>query len=201
MTPSQIQVLIDNLRQQTAANSITPIMLANILTALNENSAPSQAEPETPAGMLSGGMNWFFGHLCQATTTAGMECPLTTDDNECSMQTGNIVDIPTNDTDEPLVRALQTCFVEVSGFITLKVNDSYTADRIIEMYKFDTEGERTELAFNAVHFTGNTQIFSVPINYKCLMTTGETLHLTHFSSSGSSIISYNSMIYITATPV
>ncbi len=197
MTQSQIQVLINTLRDQTAANSITPLMLANILTALNENSTPA----ETPAGLLSGGMNWFFGHLCQANTTAGMECPLTTDDNECSMNTGNIVDITTNDTDEPLLRAVKHCFVEVSGFITLKVNDSYTADRIIEIYKFDTEGERTELAFNAVHFTGNTQIFSVPINYKTVMMAGETLHLTHFSSSGSSIISYNSMIYLTATPV
>jgi hypothetical protein len=98
MTQSQIQVLINNLRDQTAANSITPLMLANILTALNENSTPA----ETSAGLLSGGMNWFFGHLCQANTTAGMECPLTTDDNECSMNTGNIVDITTNDTDEPL---------------------------------------------------------------------------------------------------
>ena len=197
MDKSTITSLINALANQTAANSITPQSLANILTALNENSTPA----ETPAGLLSGGMNWFFGHLFQANTTAGMECPLTTDDNECSMNVGSIIDITTNDTDEPLLRAVKHCFVEVSGFITLKVNDTYTADRIIEMYIIDTEGERTELAFNAVHFTGNTQIFSVPINYKCFLGVGETLHLTHFSSSGSSIISYNSMIYITATPV
>jgi hypothetical protein len=117
------------------------------------------------------------------------------------MNTGNIVDITTNDTDEPLLRAVKHCFVEVSGFITLKVNDSYTADRIIEMYKFDTEGERTELAFNAVHFTGNTQIFSVPINYMCFLNPGETVHLTHFSSNGTSNISANSTLYIKATPI
>ena len=197
MTPSQIQVLINNLRDQTAANSITPLMLANILTALNENSTPA----ETPAGLLSGGMNWFFGHLFQANTTAGMECPLTTDDNECSMNVGSIIDITTNDTDEPLLRAVKHCFVEVSGFITLKVNDTYTADRIIEMYIIDTEGERTELAFNAVHFTGNTQIFSVPINYMCFLDPGETVHLTHFSSNGTSNISANSTLYIKATPI
>ncbi len=197
MTPSQIQVLINNLRDQTAANSITPLMLANILTALNENSTPA----ETPAGLLSGGMNWFFGHLFQANTTAGMECPLTTDDNECSMNVGSIIDITTNDTDEPLLRAVKNCFVEVSGFITLKVNDSYTADRIIQIYKYDTEGERTQIAMNAVHFTGTTQIFSVPINYMCFLDPGETVHLTHFSSNGTSNISANSTLYIKATPI
>lgn len=35
MTTTQIQTLIENLRQQTAANSITPTMVANILTELN----------------------------------------------------------------------------------------------------------------------------------------------------------------------
>lgn len=198
MTQSQIQILINTLRDQTAANSITPTMLANILTALNENATPSESPS---SGIDTNQINWFFGHLCQCNTTAGMECPLTTDDGECSTITGSIIAVTTNDTDEPLLRAVKTCLVEVSGFITLKVNDTYTADRIIEMYKFDTEGERTELAFNTVHFSGTTQIFSVPINYKCLMLVGETLHLTHYSSSGSSNISANSMIYIKATPV
>ena len=36
MNKTQIQSLIENLRMQTAANSITPNMLANILTALND---------------------------------------------------------------------------------------------------------------------------------------------------------------------
>lgn len=197
MTPSQIQVLINNLRDQTAANSITPLMLANILTALNENSTPA----ETPAGLLSGGMNWFFGHLFQANTTAGMECPLTTDDTDCSSICGSVIDITTNDSDEPLLRCVSRCLVEITGFVTLKVNDSYTADRIIQLYKYDTEGERTQIAMNAVHFTGTTQIFSVPINYMCFLDPGETVHLTHFSSNGTSNISANSTLYIKATPI
>ena len=39
MNKTQIQALIENLRIQTAANSITPTMLANILTELNNNAA------------------------------------------------------------------------------------------------------------------------------------------------------------------
>jgi len=39
MNKTQIQSLIEVLRMQTAANSITPNMLANILTELNNNSA------------------------------------------------------------------------------------------------------------------------------------------------------------------
>lgn len=39
MNKTQIQSLIENLRIQTAANSITPNMLANILTELNNNAA------------------------------------------------------------------------------------------------------------------------------------------------------------------
>jgi hypothetical protein len=54
---------------------------------------------------------------------------------------------------------------------------------------------------NAVHFTGTTQIFSVPINYMCFLDPGETVHLTHFSSNGTSNISANSTLYIKATPI
>lgn len=39
MNTTQIQSLIENLRQQTAANSITPTMVANILTELNNTLA------------------------------------------------------------------------------------------------------------------------------------------------------------------
>ena len=44
MNKTQIQSLIENLRMQTAANSITPNMLANILTELNNNAAANQQQ-------------------------------------------------------------------------------------------------------------------------------------------------------------
>ena len=146
-------------------------------------------------------MNWFFGHVCQLNTTAAVECPIVTDDTDCSSICGSVIDITTNDSDEPLLRCVSHCLVEITGFVTLKVNDSYTADRIIQIYKYDTEGERTQIAMNAVHFTGTTQIFSVPINYMCFLDPGETVHLTHFSSNGTSNISANSTLYIKATPI
>ena len=47
MNKTQIQSLIENLRMQTAANSITPNMLANILTELNNNSASTTPQSDT----------------------------------------------------------------------------------------------------------------------------------------------------------
>lgn len=47
MNKTQIQSLIENLRMQTAANSITPTMLANILTELNNNSASTTPQSDT----------------------------------------------------------------------------------------------------------------------------------------------------------
>ena len=46
MNKTQIQSLIENLRIQTAANSITPNMLANILTELNENADNSNTQSQ-----------------------------------------------------------------------------------------------------------------------------------------------------------
>ena len=200
MDKSTITNLINALASQTAANSITPQTLATILHAINENTGTSEGSSGGGSSHVSTGMNWFFGHVCQLNTTAAEECPIVLDDGDCSSVTGNIISITTNDSDEPLLRAVVPCLVEVHGFITLKVNDSYTADRIIQLYKYDTEGERTAIATNAVHFTGTTQIFSVPVNYMVFMLADETLHLSHFSSNGSSNISVNSSIFIKATP-
>ena len=199
MDKQTITNLINALAGQTAANSITPQTLATILHAINENTGTGGSSGGS--GSASAGRNWFFGHTCQLNTTAAVECPIVLDDADCSSVTGSVIAITTNDSDEPLLRAVVGCLVEVHGFITLKVNDSYTADRIIQLYKYDTEGERTAISTNAVHFTGTTQIFSVPINYLTFMSAGETLHLTHFSSNGSSNISVNSSIFIKATPV
>ena len=198
MTQSAITTLINTLASQTTANSITPQMLAAILHAINEN---TMSGGSSGGGSLPNTVNWFFGHTCQLNTTAAVECPIVLDDGDCSSVTGSIIGITTNDSDEPLLRAVVGCFVEIVGYVTLKVNDTYTADRIIQLYKYDTEGERTAISTNAVHFTGTTQIFSVPVNYMIFMSPGETLHLTHFSSNGSSNISVNSSIFIKATPV
>ena len=47
MNKTQIQNLIENLRMQTAANSITPNILANILTELNNASGEKLTQPPT----------------------------------------------------------------------------------------------------------------------------------------------------------
>jgi hypothetical protein len=201
MDKSTITNLINALANQTAANSITPQSLANILHAINENTGNGGGGSSGGGSSLPLGLNWFFGHTCQLNTTAAVECPIVTDDTDCSSVTGSLIAVTTNDSDEPLVRGVSPCLVEITGYVTLKVNESYTADRIIQIYKYDTEGERTQIAMNAVHFTGTTQIFSVPINYMCFLDPGETVHLTHFSSNGTSNISANSTLYIKATPI
>jgi len=47
MTTTQIQNLIENLRQQTAENSITPTMVANILTEINSALAASMKNDQS----------------------------------------------------------------------------------------------------------------------------------------------------------
>lgn len=201
MDKTTITNLINVMAGQTAANSITPQTLATILHAINENTGTGGGGSSGGGGGLPLGMNWFFGHMCQLNSTAAVECPIVPDDTDCSSVTGSLIAVTTNDSDEPLVRGVSPCLVEITGYVTLKVNESYTADRIIQIYKYDTEGERTQIATNAVHFTGTTQIFSVPVNYMCFLNPNETIHLTHFSSNGSSNISANSTIYIKATPI
>ena len=142
MDKSTITNLINALANQTAANSITPQSLANILHAINENTGNGGGGSSGGGSSLPLGLNWFFGHTCQLNTTAAVECPIVTDDTDCSSVTGTVIDITTNDSDEPLLRCVSRCLVEITGYVTLKVNDSYTADRIIQIYKYDTEGER-----------------------------------------------------------
>lgn len=210
MTKDEITSLIHSLANQTAANSITPMALATILFAMNENieekstsAGGTTAQPTVGDGIYERGGNieYFFGHTVQRTTTPALESSIVLDDDTYSMMTGRIVSINTNDEDAPMVQAVVPCLVEVTGYLTVKANESYTSDRIFRMFKIDDEGERIDGQTNIVHFTGTTQIFSVPINYMAFMFPGETLHLTTFSSSGTTTISANSYLNIKAVPI
>ena len=210
MTKDEITSLIHSLANQTAANSITPMALAKILFAMNENieekstsAGGTTVQPTSGEFMYQrgGNIDYFFGHTVQKTTTAAVESSIVLDDDTYSMMTGRIVSINTNDEDAPMVQAVVPCLVEVTGYLTVKANESYTSDRIFRMFKIDDEGERIDGQTNIVHFTGTTQIFSVPINYMAFLFPGETLHLTTFSSSGTTTISSNSFLNIKAVPI
>lgn len=208
MTKNEIVNLITALNNQTAANSITPQMVANILWNIvavipDQSTGGTTVQPSTGEFMYDRGKNieYFFGHTVQRTTTPALESSIVLDDDTYSMMTGRIVSINTNDEDAPMVQAVVPCLVEVTGYLTVKANESYTSDRIFRMFKMDDEGERIDGQTNIVHFTGTTQIFSVPINYMAFMFPGETLHLTTFSSSGTTTISSNSYLNIKAVPI
>lgn len=212
MTKNEILNLITVLNAQTAANSITPQMVANILwnivAVIPDQPAGGTTVPSTGGTSSSDFMyerakniEYFFGHTVQRTTTPALESSIVLDDDTYSMMTGRIVSINTNDEDAPMVQAVVPCLVEVTGYLTVKANESYTSDRIFRMFKMDDEGERVDGQTNIVHFTGTTQIFSVPINYMAFLFPGETLHLTTFSSSGTTTISSNSWLNIKAVPV
>ena len=106
MDKSTITSLINALANQTAANSITPQSLANILHAINENTGNGGGGSSGGGSSLPLGLNWFFGHVCQLTTTAAVECPIVTDDTDCSSICGSVIDITTNDSDEPPLRCV-----------------------------------------------------------------------------------------------
>ena len=208
MTKNEIQNLITALSAQTAANSITPQMVANILQGIvevipDQSAGGTTVQPSTSEFMYDRAKNieYFFGHTVQRTTTPAVESSIVLDDDTYSMMTGRIASINTNSDDDPMLQAIVPCLVEVTGYLTVKANESYTSDRIFRMFKMDDEGERVDGQTNIVHFTGTTQIFSVPINYMAFLFPGETLHLTTFSSSGTTTISANSFLNIKAVPV
>ena len=205
MDKSQIKSLITALSNQTAANSITPQMVANILQGIVEVIPDEKTTTQPTSGEFmyqrGGNIDYFFGHTVQKTTTAAVESSIVLDDDTYSMMTGRIASINTNSEDDPMVKAVVPCLVEVTGYLTVKANESYTSDRIFRMFKMDQEGERVDGQINIVHFTGTTQIFSVPINYMAFLFPGETLHLTTFSSSGTTTISSNSFLNIKAVPI
>ena len=193
MSSQEITNLITALANQTEESSITPTSLADILQALLDFAAKS-----------SGGFsacNYFFGTLCNVTTTAGTEVELTNYDGDSASVTGNIIRLNDSDATEPFLTAQVDCLVEMTGYITLKCVDTYSSDRVINIYVVDADAEKVYRQVNTVHFTGTTQIFSVPIAYSARLAAGDILHLTHYSSAGTSLISAQSWINLKATPL
>ena len=71
---------------------------------------------------------------------------------------------------------------------------------LLRWFRLDEDGERYAGAVITTHFTGTTQIFSVPVSYSVHMDAGDTLNLVHYSSTGSTNISANSSLFIKVTP-
>ena len=71
---------------------------------------------------------------------------------------------------------------------------------LLRWFRLDEKGERYAGAVITTHFTGTTQIFSVPVSYSVHMDAGDTLNLVHYSSTGSTNISANSSLFIKLTP-
>lgn len=204
MTKNEIQNLITTLSNQTQPNSITPTMVADILRNIVNvipNDSASGASSEESICQRGKNIEFFFGHTIKSTSTTAVECSIVLDDDTLQFIIGQIVDISTNDDSSPLVKAIQPCLVEITGYLTVQADGSYTSDRIFQMYKIDEDGERVDGQVNAVHFTDTAQVFSVPINYMAFMFSGETLHLTTYTSSGTTTISANSWLNIKAVPV
>ncbi len=205
MTKNEIQTLITALGNQTQPKSITPTMMADILRNI-VNVIPS----DSPTGASSSaeyvyqrGQNieFFFGHTVKSSSTTAVACPIVLDDDTLQCITGQIVDISTNDDSSPMVKAIQPCLVEITGYLTVQAAGDCSSNRIFQMYKTDENGERADVQVNAVHFTDTTQVFSVPINYMAFLFAGETLHLTTYTSSGTTTISANSWLNIKAVLV
>lgn len=204
MTKDEIQNLITALSNQSAANSITPAMLANILKEMNDKIGDSDPLTSTPVQLPSYSaypVNWFMGHLYSKISSPTVEEEICVSDDDTDQNYGSLIDINDCDESKPLVRAVRDCWVEITGFITMRAMDSYTADRILRMYIINSDGERVNAQVNTVHFTGTTQIFSVPICYMARLWKNEILHLTHYSSSGTTSISANSWLNIKAYPM
>lgn len=71
---------------------------------------------------------------------------------------------------------------------------------LLRWFRLEGDGERYAGAVTTTHFTGTTQIFSVPVSFSVKMDAGDTLNLVHYSSTGSTNISTNSSLFIKVTP-
>ena len=70
----------------------------------------------------------------------------------------------------------------------------------LRWFRLDEDGERYAGAVITTHFTGTTQIFSVPVSSSVELEAGATLNPVHYSSTGSTNISANSSLFIKVTP-
>ncbi len=191
MSVANINTLIQNLRSQTAVNSVSPDSLGSILQAITD-------EIERTAGLVhnaQSGMFWF-GKIKGATIEGATETELVAED----------VDYRTVDScieisyeEGPIIRATRECIVHVTGQIGLQPIGSYASDRVLRWFKLDSDGERYADSIMTTHFTGTTQIFNVPIDYSCILFEGQTLHLVAYCSSAHQTqVSENSRLNIQA---
>lgn len=194
--------MITIFRATTVDRSITPDSLGAILQKIVD-AIPEKAETPTTPAIPSGSSyaEYCFGTLSQLVTSATVEQTLMFDTVAYRTSNPKLATFHTKGEDGPLLTAQQPCIVEVRGFVTMRATDSYTADRILRWFRLDEDGERYAGAIITTHFTGTTQIFSVPVSYSVKMDAGDTLSLVHYSSSGTTSISANSSIYFKVIPV
>ena len=194
MSQQSLTALITNLRTQTEANSITPEILGNVLQQMVTEIGNVEA-----AQVAARDGEFFFGGIAGVRVAGATETELHIDSSKVDYNTLRALISVGQSDGSPIITALRDCIVQITGQVNLQPAGSYTSDRVLRWFKYDSEGERYADCVMTTHFTGTTQIFNVPINYSCLMTAGESLHLTAFASgSNESIISENSRINIHA---
>ena len=194
MSQQSLTALITNLRTQTEANSITPEILGNVLQQMVTEIGNVEA-----AQVAARDGEFFFGGIAGVRVAGATETELHIDSSKVDYNTLRALISVGQSDGVPIITALRDCIVQITGQVNLQPAGSYTSDRVLRWFKYDSEGERYADCVMTTHFTGTTQIFNVPINYSCLMTAGESLHLTAFASgSNESIISENSRINIHA---
>lgn len=187
MSYSTVKSKIDALRAKTTANSITPESLGSILQdILDEQSTGSQRKED-----------FLFANIQGLTVEGSVETELHVG-SDIDYQTNNhLLRLGNAGQNEPIFVASQSCIVQITGQISLQPISSYTSDRVLRWFVIDGDGERVNTSIMTTHFTGNTQIFNVPINYSTYLNAGETLHLTAYASgSNGTLISSNSRINV-----
>ena len=194
MSQQSLTALITNLRTQTEANSITPEILGNVLQQIVTEIGNVEA-----AQVAARDGEFFFGSIAGVRVLGATETDLHIDSSKVDYNTLRALISVGQSDGAPIITALRDCIVQITGQVNLQPAGSYTSDRVLRWFKYDSAGERYADSVMTTHFTGTTQIFNVPINYSCLMAAGEALHLTAFASgSNESIISENSRINIHA---
>lgn len=194
MALTQLNQLVTALRTQTEENSISPEMLGNVLQRMVDEINVAQS---LIAAAQTG--EFFFGGVCGVTVPGATETMLHMDNEQVDYNsTVSLISVGQTDGDA-VVTAIRDCIVVITGQINMQPSGSYTSDRILHWFKYDDEGERYADSIMTTHYTGNTQIFNIPVNYSCYMMAGQTLYLSAFASgSNETLISEKSRLNIHA---
>lgn len=194
MSQQTLTALITNLRSQTEANSITPEILGNVLQQMVDEIGNVEA-----AQTAARDGEFCFASFQGVRVPGATETELVISPEGVDYDTLRALLQISTEVGNPIIKAKRDCVVQITGQVNLQPAGSYTSDRVLRWFKFDSDGERYADCVMATHFTGTTQIFNVPINYSCYMRAGESLHLTAYASgSNESIVSENSRINIHA---